>query len=420
MRILIANKFHYPRGGDCIYSLELSRLLKAQGHEVAFFAMAYPENEPSDWQDYFPSEVSFSPRKPLQLLKGLVRPLYSPEVQRKFRRLLRDFHPEVVHLNNIHTQLSPVIARIAKESGIRVVWTLHDYKLLCPRYDCLRDGKPCTLCHRGNPSFALRHSCLKGSRLASAIAFLEARKWNREKLEQWTDAFICPSRFMRDQMAAGGFDAAKLHVLHNFIDTDKLTGEPPAPQNHYCYAGRLSEEKGVRTLLQVASQLPHHLKVAGTGPLEGELKARYAEFPQIEFMGQQNWASLRGLLGSARFMVIPSEWHENNPLSLIEALALGTPVLGARIGGIPELITPGKTGRLFEPGNREELREQVMAMWADPPPPFDAAAWVLPYSSQYYLERLLPLYERNASRIEVAPDQISLAPAEEGEKNQMK
>ena len=183
MRILLANKFHYPRGGDCIHSMELERLLKAAGHAVAFFAMACPQNDPSEWQCHFPSEISFSPRRPWPMLKGLVRPIQAPEVRRKFGQLLDEFRPDVVHLHNVHTQLSPVLAQIAKERGFRVVWTLHDYKLLCPRYDCLRDGKPCELCFGGDKSFVLKYACLKGSRLASVVAYLEARKWDRAKLE---------------------------------------------------------------------------------------------------------------------------------------------------------------------------------------------------------------------------------------------
>ncbi|MGD9781267.1 MAG: glycosyltransferase family 4 protein [Kiritimatiellia bacterium] len=391
MRILLANKFHYPRGGDCIHSMELERLLKAAGHEVAFFAMDCPQNEPSPWQPYFPSEVAFSPRRPGKMLKGLVRPIHAPEVKRKFHRLLDDFRPDVVHLHNIHTQLSPVIARIAKERGLRVVWTLHDYKLLCPRYDGLRDGKPCELCFGGDKSSVLRHSCLKGSRLASAVAYLEARKWNRAKLEAWTDAFICPSQFMKSKMEAGGFAPDKLHVLHNFIDARKLAGAATVPENHYCYVGRLSAEKGVRTLVQAAGPLPYRLKVVGTGPLETELQASCARFPHVEFLGHRNWAELRPILAAARFLVVPSEWYENNPLSIIEALALGVPVLGANIGGIPKLVVPGRTGELFEPGNAEDLRRQIERMWTASVRP-DAAAQAEAFSATRYLERLLPLY----------------------------
>lgn len=395
MRILLANKFHYPRGGDCIHSMDLERLLQTAGHEVAFFAMACPQNEPSPWQRYFPSEVAYSPRHPWKMLKGLFRPLHAPEVQRKFSRLLDDFRPDVVHLHNIHTQLSPVIAQIAKERGLRVVWTLHDYKLLCPRYDCLRDGKPCELCFAGDKSFVLRHSCMKGSLLASAVAYLEARRWSRAKLEAWTDAFICPSRFMKSKMEADGFAPNKLHVLHHFIDGQKIAGPTPPVQDHYCYIGRLSAEKGIRALLATARHLPHRLKVIGTGPLEAELKAACAPCPQIEFLGHRNWVELRPILASARFLAVPSEWYENYPLSIIEALALGVPVLGADIGGIPELVVPGKTGELFEPGNGDDLRRQIEQMWAGSLRP-DAAAQAEVFSAPRYLERLLPIYGSQA------------------------
>ena len=139
MRILLSNKFYYRRGGDCIYMLNLEQLLKAHGHEVAVFAMDYAENLDTPWKGYFPQAMG--------KLMALTRPFGSREVRAKFNRLLDDFKPDVVHLNNIHTQLSPVMAELAHARGIRVVWTLHDYKLLCPRYDCLKDGKDiCELC----------------------------------------------------------------------------------------------------------------------------------------------------------------------------------------------------------------------------------------------------------------------------------
>ena len=138
MKIILINKFYYRRGGDCIYMLNLEQLLKAHGHEVAVFAMDFPENEKTPWQKYFPSNMS--------KLKAFIRPFGDGETKVKFTKLIEDFKTDVVHLNNIHTQLSPVIAEIAHQKGIRVVWTLHDYKLLCPRYDCMRDSDNCELC----------------------------------------------------------------------------------------------------------------------------------------------------------------------------------------------------------------------------------------------------------------------------------
>ena len=133
MKILLANKFYYRRGGDCIYMLNLEKLLKAHGHEVAVFAMDYPENLDTPWKKYFPKNMS--------KLMAFTRPFGDGEVKSKFSQLLNDFKPDVVHLNNIHTQLSPLIAKLAHEYGAKVVWTLHDTKLVCPCYTCMRDGK---------------------------------------------------------------------------------------------------------------------------------------------------------------------------------------------------------------------------------------------------------------------------------------
>lgn len=354
MRVLLSNKFYYRRGGDCIYMLNLEQLLKLHGHEVAIFAMDYPENLDSSWSKYFPQNMS--------KLMAFTRPLGSAEVKTKFNRLLNDFKPDVVHLNNVHTQLSPVMAELAHKKGIKVVWTLHDYKLLCPRYDCLRDGKEiCELCFNGDKMPCKTYKCMKGSALASLIGYKEAMTWNRQRLENCTDVFICPSQFMADKMVQGGFRKEKMRTLCNFIDVEKCRKTDYEKADYYCFIGRLSHEKGVRTLIEAANRLPYKLKIIGGGPLEDELKAVAGK--HIEFVGFKQWDEIKELVGKARFSVIPSEWYENNPLSVIEAQCLGTPVLGARIGGIPELITEGVTGMTFESRNVDDLAKKIEQMF---------------------------------------------------------
>ena len=361
MKILIANKFYYPRGGDCIYTLHLESLLKSKGHEVAAFAIQHPENQINAFQCYFPSEVSYSPGDKENLVKTVLRPLGAKEVKQKFTALLNDFQPDVVHLNNIHTHLSPVLAEIAHEKQIRTVWTLHDYKLLCPRYDCLRNGAACRLCF-SNKINVLKYKCMKNSLFASTLAYWEAGKWNKNKLEKYTDVFICPSEFMKSQMLAGGFSEKKLIVLPNFISIrNNDSTSHKKRKDYYCYIGRISEEKGVETLLQAAQQLPYPLKLAGKGPLFTDLQLRYAS-DKIEFLGYLNQEEVKSLIEDACFSVIPSEWYENNPLSGIESLCLGTPVLGANIGGIPELIEEKRNGLLFESKNREDLKNKIEEM----------------------------------------------------------
>lgn len=365
-RILLVNKFYYPRGGDCVYTLELERLLLEKNCEVAVFAMQHPLNNESKWRSYFPSEISFSPKQPRQFFKALFRPLFSWEVARKFKKLLKDFKPDVVHLNNIHTQISPIVAKIAHQHGIRVVWTLHDYKLLCPRYDCLRNGKPCELCLGSRKEFVLLHRCMKNSLFASLIAYVESIWWSGKKLQSYTDVFICPSSFLYERMRQAGFQKNKLLVLHNAVSLVPVSSETEEFNEFYCYMGRISQEKGLRTLLDAASKLPYPLKIIGTGPLLDELKKSYENQSQIQFLGHCSRDKVFAFLKAARFSVIPSEWYENNPLSVIESLMVGTPVLGANIGGIPELVDHHSgCGMLFEPGNAKDLEEKIVSMWND-------------------------------------------------------
>ena len=363
MKILLANKFYYRRGGDCVCTLNLENLLRQHGHEVAVFAMQHPDNLQTPWSKYFPSEVKFKPG--IGMVEALMRPFGTKEVRRKFTALLDEFQPDVVHLNNIHSQLSPVIAQIAHQRGIKVVWTLHDYKLLCPRYDCLRNGKiPCEDCF-SDKRMVLRHRCMKNSRLASYLSYWEAVAWSRECLDACTDLFVCPSRFVAEKMKQGGFDSEKLKTVCNFIDTEKCRCDDYTQREEfYCFVGRLSHEKGVSTLIKTANALPYKLMVIGGGPLETDLKAMAGS--QVEFVGFKQWEGIKKLVGKARFTVIPSEWYENNPLSVIEAQCLGTPVLGARIGGIPELIEENRTGMMFESRNAEDLKQKIESMMRFP------------------------------------------------------
>jgi glycosyltransferase involved in cell wall biosynthesis len=391
MKILLSNKFYYPRGGDCIYTLNLENLLKQHGHEVAIFAMQYPENSKSTGSKYFPSEVKFSAG--WGAVEAILRPFGTREVKKKFNALLDDFQPDVVHLNNIHTQLSPIIAQIAHERGIKVIWTLHDYKLLCPRYDCLRNGKEiCENCFEDKQQ-VLKNKCMKGSLIASLLAYKEAEKWSRNKLEKYTDVFICPSQFMADKMMQGGFNPQKLHTLCNFIDIDKTRKEDYSKEEYYCYIGRLSHEKGIETLINVAKQIPYKLKIIGGGPLKEELEQQ-SKNSDIEFVGHRQWDGIKEIVGKARFIVTPSEWYENNPLSVIEAQCLGTPVLGANIGGIPELIEEKKNGMLFESRNVADLKAKIEKMFSMQ---FDYTSLAKDaqerYSAENYYNKIIEIYQ---------------------------
>ena len=401
MKILLANKFYYRRGGDCIYTMNLEKMLKGKGHDVAVYAMKYPENEKSEWSGYWPTNMT--------KLDAFTRPFGARQVVKGFTRLMDDFKPDVVHLNNIHTQLSPVIAKIAHEKGARVVWTLHDTKLVCPCYTCMRDGKWCNECFTDKKA-VIRHRCMPGGLPGAVIGYLEAQKWNKEVLQKYVDMFLPPSKFMMDTCVEGGYKPEKFRVLCNFIDVTKVKGlkgeeVKRLKRDYYVYLGRVNEVKGVRTLCKAAAQLDKKLIVIGGGELLPELQEAYKDCKQIEFKGQMQWEEFMPILRGARFMVLPAEWSENNPLTVIESQSLGTPVLGARIGGIPELIeslSPAlpkregvvPNGMTFTSGDVEDLKDKIMKMF-NHEFDYDAIAKnaIERYSSEAYYEKLMKYYK---------------------------
>ena len=355
VKVLLVNKFYYNRGGDCTAMLSTEQLLKAKGHKVAVFSMKRPENIPSEWERYFPDEIDFSTRNLFEKLRSASRLFNPQDVARKFNRLLSDFKPDVIHLHNIHSYLSPVVAEIAHRKGIRVVWTLHDYKLICPAYNCLNKGEVCERCFTGKSNVIL-NKCLKNSYLASMLGWMEAIYWHKKKLEKITDRFISPSRFLKTKMMEAGFPADKIEVISNFMP-EKIE-LPSSKKDYYCYVGRISAEKGIDTLLNAAAQLPYKLKIIGDGPLLNTYRTLFAQ-ENIEFLGYQPSGKVYEIVKEARCMVLPSVCYENNPFSVIEALCLGTPVLGSRTGGIPELIEESVNGFLFTPQNVAELKEHI-------------------------------------------------------------
>ena len=361
-RILLVNKFYYSRGGAEIVAINLRDMLTAMGYEVGIFTMDFGSNrrEPNV---YTAPEVTFKGSMG-EKLRFAMRTLGGAGLKQAFTSAMQQFKPDVVHLHNVHSYLSPAMAQWAHEKGVRVVWTLHDYKLLCPAYSCLNHGHPCERCYNDKWN-VVRERCFKQSAAASLLSWVEAKKWNRQWIERNVDAFICPSQFMRGQMLKGGFSEQKLHTVCNFIDPVKAEALRRNSQvkkaDYYAYIGRLSSEKGVATLLKAASTLPYKLKIAGDGPLMPQFRQQYGQCANIEFLGQLDAVQVSDLQRKALMVVQPSECYENNPLSVIESLCAGTPVIGSRIGGIPELITP-ECGMTYAMGDANELSQCITAM----------------------------------------------------------
>ena len=365
MKILMINKFLHPNGGSETYIFRLGDSLTAQGHEVQYFGMEHEGRCVGNRVNAYTSDMDFHGGSKLAKLTYPIKTIYSSEARKKLRLVLADFQPDVCHLNNFNYQLTPsILLEIAKwkKEGhpCRVIFTAHDYQLVCPNHMCSNPntGENCEKCLGGHFENCALGRCIHGSLAKSTIGTLEAMLWNGCGVYKNIDVMICCSEFLKRKMDSNPLFAGKTLALHNFVD--KAEKQETEKQNYVLYFGRFSREKGIDTLIQVCKELPEiPFAFAGTGPLEEEL----AGVPNIQNVGFQRGQDLETLIRQARFSVCPSQWYENCPFSVMESQLYGTPVLGADIGGIPELIEVGKTGELFESGNAVQLREKIKTLW---------------------------------------------------------
>ena len=365
MKILMINKFLHPNGGSETYIFRLGDSLTARGHEVQYFGMEHEGRCVGNRVNAYTSDMDFHGGSKLAKLTYPIKTIYSSEARKKLRLVLADFQPDVCHLNNFNYQLTPsILLEIAKwkKEGhpCRVVYTAHDLQLVCPNHMCNNPntGENCEKCLGGHFENCALGRCIHGSLAKSAIGTLEAMLWNGCGVYKNIDVMICCSEFLKRKMDSNPLFAKKTLALHNFVN--KAEKQETEKQNYVLYFGRFSREKGIDTLIQVCKELPEIPFVfAGTGPLEEEL----AGVPNIQNVGFQRGQALETLIRQARFSVYPSQWYENCPFSVMESQLYGTPVLGADIGGIPELLEEGKTGELFESGNAAQLKEKIKMLW---------------------------------------------------------
>ena len=365
MKILMINKFLHPNGGSETYIFRLGDYLKSQGHEVQYFGMEHAGRCVGNRVNAYTSDMDFHGGSKLSKLTYPIKTIYSSEARKKLRLVLEDFRPDVCHLNNFNYQLTPsILLEIAKwkREGhpCRVVYTAHDLQLVCPNHMCSNPntGENCEKCLGGHFLNCTKGKCIHGSLAKSAVGTLEAMLWNGCGVYKNIDVIICCSEFLKTKMDTNPLFAGKTVAIHNFVD--RISYEKAEKKDYVLYFGRFSREKGIDTLIQVCKALPEIPFIfAGTGPLEEEI----AGVPNIQNVGFQRGQALEALIREARFSICPSEVYENCPFSVMESQMYGTPVLGANIGGIPELIEPGKTGELFESGNATQLKEKIQALW---------------------------------------------------------
>lgn len=367
MRVLMVNTFHHPRGGDATYTRTLTQLLRQADHEVIPLAMRHPDNEPDPWERRFVSWVDMRrARSTLEQAHLGLRMFWSREAARACEALVADVQPDVAHLQHIHRHLTPSVLDPLNAAGVPVVWTVHDYELVCPEGHLFSQGAPCERCRGHRYGEAVRRRCKWGRLGPSLAAALEKELHRRKGVWERVDRFLCPSRFLAETLVRFGVPADRVQHRPNFIDA-RLHPTSDDPGEGVLYAGRLSTEKGVEVALRAARSLPEHpFLVCGSGPLERELREEAADLPHVHFLGHVPPTHLARIIRQVRAVVVPSRWYENFPYAVLEAQAAGRAVVASDIGGIPEQITHGVDGLLVPPGDAPALREALRSLLEDP------------------------------------------------------
>ncbi len=407
MVVLQANKFHYVKGGAERYYMDVSRRLAVRGHTVVPFAMHHDRNEPSEYARFFVDEVDYhGPMGLVHKARAAVRSIYSRETVRKIEDLIDVQRPDVAHMHNIYHQISPSLIHVLHRHGIPMVHTLHDYKVVCPGYLFMAGGRVCECCRGGRYYNAVAQRCLLNSRAASLVGAVEAYVHDWLKTYHKVALFLCPSRFLLEKVAEFGMPRERLHHFPYFLPLEEY--RPGFERSDYfIYLGRLSREKGVATLLAALRRRGGGrltCRILGEGPLEEQLKrqARDWGLRNVEFSGYLQGEALHKAIRGAAFTVVPSEWYENLPFAVLESFALGTPVVGSRMGGIPEMVLHEETGLTFTMGDSLELADALDWMEARPERAVEMGRTArrlveTRYSPEEHLSQLEALYRRVAS-----------------------
>lgn len=401
LTLLSINNYYYRRGGAEVVFLEQNRLLEEREWRVIPFSMVHEKNYDSEWSEYFVDEIEFgNDYSLLQKVTNSLKVMYSFEAQKKISTLVDQVQPDIAHAHNVYHHISPAIFNTLKSKGVPTVLTLHDLKIACPAYKMLADDGVCERCKEGSVFNVVKHKCIKGSTVLSAVVMLETMVQRlMGTYSKGVDRFVVPSRFYLEKFVEWGWPRDRFTYIPNFVDISRMTPKG-SPGDYFVFFGRLGPEKGIKTLVLAAAKSGVKVKIAGTGPLEDELKELIEKTgANVELLGYRVGEELFDVIRNARAVVLPSEWYENAPISIMEAYALERPVIGANIGGIPEMIREDETGALFESTNVDDLSEvltkfdrmddeTIISMGRT------GRQWVeLDFTVDRYIERLTELYQ---------------------------
>lgn len=386
MKILLVNKFHYLKGGSETYYFELGKLLKEHGHEVAYFSMENENNIKTNCKEYFVKETNMNSKDVTKALKVI----YSKENKKVMEKALDEFKPDIVHVNNFQRQLTASVIDAAKERNIPVVFTAHDVQAICPAILMLDSEKNiCEKCMGGKYINCIKKKCVKNSTLKSILGAVEGKYYRCSKVyTKKIDFVLSPSKFYMNKLIKDGIQKNKISYIHNFIDVESFNVKTE-DKGYALYFGRLSREKGIINLINAFTKLEKGvLYIAGDGPEKDEVKKVIKNNgleKRVKLLGFLNKNEMKEVIRKCKFVVVPSIWYENCPYSIIETLCIGKPVIGADIGGIPELVKNNENGFIYKYDDIDELSFKMKELFDD--------------------EKLVKEFSKNAK--EIAKDQFS-------------
>lgn len=367
MKVLLVNKFLVPRGGVETYVFDLGRALTAAGHEVQYFGMDDSRRLVCNEWDIYANAMDLHGKQGASKLFDVARTINSKENARKMAELLEHFCPDVVHLNNIHYHLTPSVlveaARFKRRRGhVGIVMTAHDYHYVVPCDGCMDNTsyEVCDACLDGHYSRCIGRRCARGGLAKNIVSAAESYYWHGKNAYQLLDRVICPCAVLKEKYdKVAEFRGRTVHIP-NFTNLERRSY---AKDRYVLYFGGYYRNKGVGTLLDVAEKHPEiDFRFAG----RGDYAERMASLPNVTDLGFMTGEDLFEVVGRATLTVLPSEWLENSPFAVLEALCCGTPVLAANVGGIPELVGDGVTGELFRFRDEEDLERRLVSLWNDP------------------------------------------------------
>lgn len=368
MKILAVNKFYYMKGGSEAYYFSLNNLCIEKGHDIVPFSMKDEKNFHSEFQDNFINNVNYQDMSLKTKVVNSAKIVYSVEAYNKIKKITCNTKPDIAHLHIFQHQLSPSIIHGLRKCGIPIVNTVHDLKVMCPNYKMLNNKGICEECKGSKYYRCFLNSCVKNSKLNSIVNTLEAYLHKFLKSYELVDMYICPSEFFRKKLIEFGIAVNKTVHIPNFIDIKEF--EPCyEAEDYFVYMGRLSEEKGISTLIEAMNEVKaSKLYVLGSGHLEVELmkQVKDSKLDNVEFLGFKTGEELENIIRKSKFVVIPSICYENCPMSVIEAMAYGKSVIGSNIGGIPELIQDEITGLIFKSGDKNDLASKINYLLNNP------------------------------------------------------